>query len=213
MHLELAREISLIVLQFSSVAQLCPTLQPCGLQHARLSCPSPTPGACSNPCPSSWWCPPIISFSVVPFSSCLQSFLASGSFPVSQFFASGGQSLWAILTPFWFSSYISTFCSRSFWQKHWWLTACLLVISTDFFGAGKTSSQKNHILWRWKRDGHAGDMLLKSLWPHLRSLSRKWVLGSTDYRRNSWIFIRRNLIRSKSVTSISQRSLFLWRLS
>ena len=78
---------------FSSAAQSCPTLQPCGLQHPRLPCPSPTPKACSNSRPSSWWCHPTISSSVVPFSSCLQSFPASGSFPVSQFFASGGQSI------------------------------------------------------------------------------------------------------------------------
>ena len=65
---------------------------PHGLQHARLPCPSPTPRACSNLCPSSQWCHPTISSSVVPFSSCLQSFLVSGSFPVSQFFASSGQS-------------------------------------------------------------------------------------------------------------------------
>ena len=64
-----------------------------GLQHARLSCPSPTPGACSDSCPSSRWCHPTISSSVVPFSSCLQSFPASGSFPMSQFFTSGGQSI------------------------------------------------------------------------------------------------------------------------
>ena len=80
-------------IQFSSVAQLCPTLQRHGLQHARLPCPSPTPGACSNSCPSSQWCHPAISSSVVPFSSPLQSFPASGSFPVSQLFASGGQSI------------------------------------------------------------------------------------------------------------------------
>jgi len=61
-----------------------------GLQHVRLPYPSPTPGACSNSCPSSPWCHPTISSSVVPFS-CLQSYAASGSFPVSQFFASGGQ--------------------------------------------------------------------------------------------------------------------------
>ena len=67
-------------------------LQPHGLQHTRPPCPSPTPGACSDSCPSSRWCHPTISSSVVPFSSCLQSFPASGSFPVSQFFASGGQS-------------------------------------------------------------------------------------------------------------------------
>ena len=71
------------------------SLQPHGLLHARLPCPSPTPGACSNSCPSSRWCHPTISSSVVPFSSCLQSFPASGSFPRSQFFASGGQSIGA----------------------------------------------------------------------------------------------------------------------
>ena len=57
--------------QSSPVAQLCPTLQPHGLQHPRLPCPSPTSGACSNSCPSSRWCHPTISSSVVPFSSCL----------------------------------------------------------------------------------------------------------------------------------------------
>ena len=65
---------------------------PHGLQHVRLPCPSPTPGAYSNLCPSSQWCHPTISSSVVPFSSCLQSFPASGSFLMSQFFASGAQS-------------------------------------------------------------------------------------------------------------------------
>ena len=63
-----------------------------GLQHARFPCSSPTPGACSNSCPWSRWCHPTISSSVVPFFSCLQSFPASGSFPMSQFFAWGGQS-------------------------------------------------------------------------------------------------------------------------
>ena len=56
------------------------SLQPHGLQHTRLPSPSPTPGACSNSCPLSWWCHPTISSSVIPFSSCLQSFPASGSF-------------------------------------------------------------------------------------------------------------------------------------
>ena len=75
----------------SSVAQSCLTL--CDPMDCRTPCPSPTPGACSNSCPLSQWCHPTISSSVVPFSSCLQSFPASGSFPVSQFFASGGQSI------------------------------------------------------------------------------------------------------------------------
>ena len=77
--------------QFSSVAQSCPTLGHQGLQYAR-PCPSPTPGAYSNSCPLSQWCHPTISSSLVPFS-CFQSFSASGSFLVSQFFASGGQSI------------------------------------------------------------------------------------------------------------------------
>ena len=76
---------------FSSVVS--DTLRPHRLQHARLPCPSPTPRAYSNTCPLSWWCYPTISSSVVPFSSCLQSFPASGSFPMSQFFASGSQSI------------------------------------------------------------------------------------------------------------------------
>ena len=68
------------------------SLWPHGLQHTRLPCPSPTPGAYSNSCPLSRWCHPTLSSSVVSFSSCLQSFPASGSFPMSQFFTSGGQS-------------------------------------------------------------------------------------------------------------------------
>ena len=79
--------------QFSSVAQSCPALQPHGLQYSRPPCPSPTPGVYSNSCPLSRWCHPTISSSVVPFSSHIQSFPASGSFLMSQFFASGGQSI------------------------------------------------------------------------------------------------------------------------
>ena len=67
--------------------------QPPGPQHARPPCPSPTPGVHPNTCPLSWWCHPTISSSVVPCSSCLQSFPASGSFQMSQFFASGVQSI------------------------------------------------------------------------------------------------------------------------
>ena len=63
------------------------------LQYARLPCPSLTPGSCSNSCLSTWWCRLTISSSIVPFSSYLQSFPASGSFPMSQFFGSGGQSI------------------------------------------------------------------------------------------------------------------------
>ena len=68
-------------------------LWPHGQQQARPPCPSPTPGVYSNSCPLSRWCHPTISSSVIPFSSCLQSFPASESFPVSRFFTSGGQSI------------------------------------------------------------------------------------------------------------------------
>ena len=78
--------------QFSSVTRsLSDSLQPHELQRARPPCLSPTPRVHPNPCPLSRWCHPDISSSVVPFSSCLQSFPASGSFPMSRLFASGGQ--------------------------------------------------------------------------------------------------------------------------
>ena len=94
---------SFCVAQFSSVTQSCPTLcnlmnrtdslWPHELQHARPHCPSPTPRVHSNLCPSSRWCHPAISSSVVPFSSCPRSLPASESFPMSQLFAWGGQSI------------------------------------------------------------------------------------------------------------------------
>ena len=71
------------------------SLQPHGLQHTRLPCPSLSPRVCSNSCPLSWWCHPTISSSVITFSSHLQSFPASGSFPMSQLFTSRGQSIGA----------------------------------------------------------------------------------------------------------------------
>ena len=80
------------VVQFSH-SVVSDSLWPHELQHTRPPCPSPTPGVHPNPCPSSRWYHPAISSSVVPFSSCPQSFPASGSFPVSQLFASGGQNI------------------------------------------------------------------------------------------------------------------------
>ena len=83
--------------QFSSVqfsrSVMSDSLRPHGLQHARPPCPSPTPGVHSNSCPLSQWCHPTISSSVVPFSSCLQSFPASETFPMSQLFTSGDQDI------------------------------------------------------------------------------------------------------------------------
>ena len=81
-----------VSVQFSHLV-VSSSLRPYGLQHARLPCPSPIPGVYSNSCPLSWWCHPTISSSVIPFSSCLQSFPASGSFQMSQLFTSGRQSI------------------------------------------------------------------------------------------------------------------------
>ena len=125
-----------ISVQFSH-SVMSNSLQPHGLQHSRLPCSSPIPRACSNSCPSSRWCHLTISSSVVPFSSHLQSFPAPGSFPMSQFFASGGQSsgvsasasVLPMNTQDWFSlgwtgwiSLLSKGCSRVFSnttvQKH-----------------------------------------------------------------------------------------------
>ena len=83
--------ISLFEVQFSSVTQSYPTLCDPMLQHSRPPCPSLNSKVYSNSCPLSRWCHPIISSSVIPFSSCLQSFPTSRSFQMSQFFASGGQ--------------------------------------------------------------------------------------------------------------------------
>ena len=84
--------ISYLSIQFSC-SVMSDSLWPHGLEHARLLCPSPALRACSDSCPSSRWCHPTISFSVVPFFSCLQSFPASGSFQMSQFFTWCGQSI------------------------------------------------------------------------------------------------------------------------
>ena len=83
-------ELSAVQFSYSVMSH---SLQPHGLQHTRPPCPSPTPGAYSNSCPSSWGCHLTISSSVIPFFSCLLSFPASGAFPMSQFFTSGGQSI------------------------------------------------------------------------------------------------------------------------
>ena len=93
-----------------SLSVMSDSLRPHGLQHARPPCPSPTPGAHSNSCPSSRWHHPTISSSVVPFLSCLQSFPASGSIPMSQFFASGGQRTGVSATAF--SHAIMTFINH-----------------------------------------------------------------------------------------------------
>ena len=91
---------SLLLLLLLSCSAVSDSLRPNGLQHIRFPSPSPTPGVCSNSCPLSQCCHPTILSSVGPFSSCLQSCPASGSFPMSQFFTSGGQSIGASASAF-----------------------------------------------------------------------------------------------------------------
>ena len=85
-------DLGISSVQFS-LSVMSDSLRTHELQHTMPPCPSPTSGVHPNPCPLSWWCHPTISASVVPFSSCPQSFTASGSFPMNQFFTSGGQSI------------------------------------------------------------------------------------------------------------------------
>ena len=135
-----------------SVTQSCPTLWPHGLQHIRLPCPSQFPEVCSNSCPSRQWCHPPISSSVSPSSSCLQSFPASGSFPRSKFFASGGQSTGA-------SASVSVLSLNTQGWFHLGLTGLIFLLSKglsrifsnttvqkhQFFGAQLSLWSNSHI--------------------------------------------------------------------
>ena len=136
------------------------SLRPRGLQHAMLSSPSPFPGVCSNSCPLSRCCHPTVSSSVVPFSSCLQSFLVSESFPMSQLFISGGQSVgtsalanspsseYSGLISFridWFDLLAVQGTLKSFLQHHsskasilWCSTFFMVQLSHSYMTAGKT---------------------------------------------------------------------------
>ena len=91
-HFSYPQAMITVSVQFSH-SVVSDSLWPHGLQHTKPPCPLPTPGVYSNTCPLSWWCHPTISSSVIPFSSCPQSFPASGSFQMSQLFALGGQSI------------------------------------------------------------------------------------------------------------------------
>ena len=126
------------------------SLQPHGLQHARLPCPLLSPGVCSNSCPLSWWCHPIISSSVTPFSSCPESFRGSGSFLMCCLFASGDQSIgasaWVLpiniqywfplgLTGFIFKGLLRVFFSTTLWkhQFSWLMAIYLTCLYINFF--------------------------------------------------------------------------------
>ena len=141
------------------------SLQPHGLQHTRLLCPSPSPRVCSNSCPLSWWYFPIILSSVIPFSSCLQYFPASRSFPMSRLFASGGQSIgasasasvppmniqdWSPLGWTGFDLLAVQGTLKSLLQHHsskasiFWCSAFIVQLSHPFMATGKTIA-----LTRW----------------------------------------------------------------
>ena len=151
-----------------SCSVMSDSLWPHELQHPRPPCPSPTPGVYSDSCPSSQWCHPAISSSVVPFSSCPQSLPASGSFPMSQLFAWGGQSIkvsasasvlpmntqdWSALEWTGWISLQSKGLSRVFSsttvQKHQFFGALLFSQSNShihtFFGALLFSQSNSHI--------------------------------------------------------------------
>ena len=110
-----------------------------GLQRARLPCPLPTPRACSNSCPSSQWCHPTLSSSVIPFSSCLQSFPALGSFLMTQFFASGGQSIGV-------SASASVLMNIWDWFPLGW-TGWISLLSKGFSSLLQHHSSKALIVW------------------------------------------------------------------
>ena len=121
------------------------SLQPHGLQHARLPCPSPTPRACSNSCPLSQWCNPTITSSVVPFSSGLQSFPASESFLRNQFFSSGSQSILFVSISYSFSISLSSEYSGFISFRMDWLD--LLAVQGTLESLLQHQSSKASILW------------------------------------------------------------------
>ena len=148
--------------QISSVAQLCLTLQPHGLQHVRVPCPSLTSWTCSNSCPSSQWCHPTISSSVVPFSSHLESLPASRSLPMSQFFASGGQSIGVSA-----SASVPQMNFQDWFLLHWLIWSC-----------SPRDSQENSPIPQFKRINSLELSFLDS--PTLTSIHDYWKNHSLD---------------------------------
>ena len=152
-------------IEFNSVQFSCPvmsdSLWPHELQHAKPLCPSPTPRVHPNPCPLSQWCHPTISSSVVPFSSCPQSFPASGSFSMSQLVTSGGQSIGVSAStsvipmntqdwsPLGWTGWISLLSKgvRSH-IRHYWQNGCMAP-TTSPHPAGRVLGLRSLVLWFW----------------------------------------------------------------
>ena len=145
------------------------SLWPHGLQHARPPCASPPPGAYSNSCPLSWWYHPTISSSVVPFSSCPQSLPASGSFPMSQFFTSSGQSI-GVST----SASVLPMNNQDWSPLGWtgWISLQSKGLSRVF---SNTTAQKHHSL-----------ALILLFGPTLTSIHDYWKNHSFDYTELCW---------------------------
>ena len=145
------------------------SLRPHEPKHTRPHCPSPAPGVHPNPCPLSWWCHPTISSSVIPFSSCPQSFPASGSFQMSQLFASGGQ---------------STGVSAS--------TSVLPMNTQDWSPLGWTGWMSLQSPWTLKRllqhqFNSINSLALSFLYsPTLTSIHDHWKNHSLDYMNLCW---------------------------
>ena len=163
-----------VSLQFScSVMSDC--LRPSGLQHTTLPCSSPTPRACSNLCPSSWWYHPTISSSVVPFSSCLQSFPASGSFQISQFFASGCHSF--NISPY--NEYSGLISFRINWFD-------LLPVQTTLKSLLQHHSSKASVLW------HSAFCMVQLSHPHMTTGKATAVTGQTFVSNAMSLLVRIN---------------------
>ena len=172
------------------------SLRPQGLQNVTLPCSSPSPGVCSNSCPLNRWCHPIISPSVVPFSSCPQSFSASGSFPMSWPFTSGGQSIGA-------SASVLPVNSQSWFPLG--LTGLISLLSKGLSRVFFSTTIRKHQLFNAQ----------PSLWSTLTSLHDYWKHRSFDYIDLSWQWdaLLFNVL-SRFVTAFLPRSkhLLIWRL-
>ena len=150
-----------------SITQSCLTLWPHGLQHARLPCPSPIPRACSNSCPLSWWCHPVILLSVISFFSCLQSFPASGFFPNDLALCIRRPKYWSLQLPHksfqWCVWYIYAYVCARLLQL--WPPLCDFM---DCSLLGKNTGVGCHASSRgWPRDGTCISYV---------SCIRRWVL-------------------------------------
>ena len=177
------------------------SLQPHGLQHARPPCPSPTPRVYSNSCPSSRWCHPTFSSSVIPFSSCLQSFPASGSFQMSQFFASGSQGMEKAMAP-----HSSTLAWKIPWTEepgrlqsmrsqrvgHDWATSLSLF---HFYALEKEMATHSSILaWRIPGTGEPGGLPSMGShrvghdWSDLAAAAAKVLKFQLQHQFFQWIF-------------------------